>query len=167
MQPRTLSLIILAIIVGFVICPTRREDGLSVLVRYHTPSEIYSLVSVHLNLSIETNVYLLLNWLYKVTLFRPVKFIYLNGPSLKGWGGWNGLDWPDICSQLSQGVQASFWAAHPVECFNQIDKQVLATSIGITTLFLLIALYFLLHYAINMCMMRYMLRGVVVNKTLF
>lgn len=162
MRSRTNKLVAFCLFLLIALCwPSNREDELSLEVRYHTPLEIYSLLSLHIPLTLENYIFGLLHCIYHLTLFRPMKFIYLHGPSLRGWGGWNGLEWPDICSQLSQGVQASFWIEHPTECFNQIDKQVLANSIGLTAVLMSIVLYFVLHYMINVWMMQRVMKLVV------
>jgi hypothetical protein len=68
---------------------------------------------------------------YRWLLFDPVKFIYLHGPGLGGWGFWNGQDLPDICTQLSKGVPGRLWLEKPEECDLLINKQVVALCIGI------------------------------------
>lgn len=77
-----------------------------------------------------TNMHYFVHWMYLCLLFNPLKFIYLHGPSLKGFGFWNGLELSDICTQLSKGVgSARFWRDHMDECEAQVDKEVLALCI--------------------------------------
>lgn len=86
--------------------------------------------------------------LFETCIFHPMRFLYLNGPSLRGYGGWSGTDWPDICSHLSN-VKASFWEQHPEECLTQIDKQVLANIILLGGVTFVITLGLILHFVVQ------------------
>jgi len=79
--------------------------------------------------------------IYRFILFNPLKFIYVNGPLLGGFGFWNGQDLADICSQLSKGVSAKFWQDNFQQCEIQIDKQVLALCILVWVLLFLVSCY--------------------------
>lgn len=59
-----------------------------------------------------------LSSLAHAVLVQPFYNVYLHGPS---WVGWKSRPPADICSQLTQ-VDAAFWAGHPVECEDLIQK---------------------------------------------
>lgn len=77
----------------------------------------------------------------------PLKLLYFNGPSMWGIGFWEGKNYEEICSHLTN-VQSSFWL-HSFEkqemCLNIIEKKYNAFSIS-----LLIIIYFIfLFYSVK------------------
>lgn len=53
------------------------------------------------------------NWLYKLFLFlvvMPLFYVYMNGPSLGGYGAWGGKSLPDICSTVTN-VDSHYWTS--------------------------------------------------------
>lgn len=76
----------------------------------------------------------------------PVRILYLRGPSLSGFGFWEGKESEGICSQLSN-VPASFWADHRTECETLIERKldsiVVATSVSLYVgVVMVVGLYF-------------------------
>jgi hypothetical protein len=87
-----------------------------------------------------------IHWTYRVLLFNPLKVIYLHGPSLSGFGFWNGQELPDICAQLSKGVGTMrFWQENLDQCESQIDKQVVALCILVWFIFFIVAFYLVIQ----------------------
>src|SRR5579872_314361 len=91
----------------------------------------------------------ILHLLFRVFLFNPIRFIYLNGPSLGGFGFWNGQDLPDICNQLSKGVgTVKFWTKNFDQCELEIEKQVIALCILVWFLVFLFSCYLAIKVAL-------------------
>lgn len=105
----------------------------------------------------------LLSLLYRILLFNPLKFIYLHGPFLGGYGFWNGVEPSDICAQLSKGVPARFWLDNIDQCEEQIDKQIVAMCISVWIIVFIAACYFVLQIGMWHYYQRLVLRPVLVE----
>lgn len=70
---------------------------------------------------------LLWNWIIDF----PLRTLYLNGPSILGYGWWEGLQDCDICAQMT-GVGAEFWSQEDSQdiCQKLIQRKVFAFEIG-------------------------------------
>tara|TARA_Y100000310_G_scaffold331842_1_gene406198 strand:+ start:6341 stop:6727 length:387 start_codon:yes stop_codon:yes gene_type:complete len=51
----------------------------------------------------------------------PLKHLYLYGPSLGGYGFWNGKNEMDICAEMT-GVPSDVWAINMENCQQHIDR---------------------------------------------
>lgn len=58
---------------------------------------------------------------YEKIIVYPLMRLLLHGPSLGGWGFWNGLDLSVICSQKTN-LLPEFWQSHPAECVQLVSK---------------------------------------------
>ena len=69
----------------------------------------------------------------------PLKILYFNGPSIYGFGFWEGRSGEDICSQLTN-VDSAFWKENPSVCVDILDKKFgsFALSLGILVYFILL-----------------------------
>ena len=86
----------------------------------------------------------------------PLRTLYLNGPSLLGYGWWEGVGEADLCSQIT-GVGAEFWDGEHSQdaCGDLIERKVFAFEIGtlaITTLGMTILLGSTLYW--RWCILR-------------
>ena len=59
----------------------------------------------------------------KIVVTSPLKFVYLSGPSLAGFGFWNGVPYSQICAQLTR-VETDHWKENAVACQSLVDRQV-------------------------------------------
>lgn len=61
----------------------------------------------------------------------PLRWLYLFGPSLLGWGFWEGKTAAEVCSRLTN-VEAAFWERdlNRGQCLELIEAKVHAFSIG-------------------------------------
>lgn len=64
----------------------------------------------------------------------PVKHLFLHGPHVLGC--WRGMPAADVCAGLT-GVAADFWASHPGQCADVIDRHAWSFAVA-----LYVALYF-------------------------
>ncbi|BBI30563.1 hypothetical protein QKT49_gp200 [Acanthamoeba castellanii medusavirus] len=92
----------------------------------------------------------LANTIFTALIAQPLYTLYRRGPSIAGYGWWEGASDEDICSRLT-GVNAEFWRAGPASsamCSELIDRKFDAFVIGtlgvvaIGTLGLLVAASF-------------------------
>lgn len=60
---------------------------------------------------------------YRRLLFGPLIRLYLDGPTLHGWGFWGGRPAVEVCAALSD-VSAQFWERHPEVCAALVDRNV-------------------------------------------
>lgn len=58
----------------------------------------------------------------KNILISPIYQIYIHGPSLQGFGFWEGKHNYDICAELTN-VSSEFWYNHSNECLLLIEKK--------------------------------------------
>lgn len=64
----------------------------------------------------------------------PLRHLYFGGPSLGGWGFWEGLGGPEMCSGLT-GVPAKHWEGPGVtECDALLERKFVAFGIGVGAL---------------------------------
>jgi hypothetical protein len=75
--------------------------------------------------------------------YLALQWVYLKGPWLRGYGFWMGMQKEDICTALSNGVDASHWLKHPTVCHEMIDRHVTAFVIS-TLIVTLLGLTFLI-----------------------
>ena len=61
---------------------------------------------------------------------HPLSYLYLNGPSVGGYGFWEGQTPSDICAYFTH-VGAYHWDKNPTECQSLIDRHVHAFVIGV------------------------------------
>ncbi len=77
----------------------------------------------------------------RIVLLDPLRWLYVNAPSLGGVGGHEGLEPAEICTRLT-GVPAAHWThAGAVSCELLIDRKVRSLA---TTLLVLVYLHLLL-----------------------
>jgi len=90
--------------------------------------------------------------LYTWLIVRPIAILYFGGPSLGGWGFWNGTLPEDICAALTQ-VRADHWTkdANQLECQRIIDKNFHAFVIAVHAVVYTYILWKLFHYAWIRC----------------
>ena len=70
--------------------------------------------------------------LYDTLVWRPLRRLYLQGPSFFGVGFWGGAAPPDVCAQLST-VPAAFWAEHPGECEDVVTQHLQSFVVAVET----------------------------------
>ena len=61
----------------------------------------------------------------------PVRMLYFHGP--KQLGMWQGEGLADICARLT-GVESIFWAQHPMDCEDLVNKKFNAFMITIQSM---------------------------------
>lgn len=66
----------------------------------------------------------------KIVITSPLRFIYLHGPSLAGFGFWNGVPYSQICAQITK-VDNEHWKDHSFACQSLIDRQVDAFVVSV------------------------------------
>ena len=77
----------------------------------------------------------------RIALLDPLRWLYVNAPSLGGVGGHEGLDPAEVCTRLT-GVPAAHWAhAGSASCDLLINRKVRSLA---TTLLVVLYLYLLL-----------------------
>nr|QYA18853.1 hypothetical protein KOM_12_585 [Clandestinovirus] len=59
----------------------------------------------------------------KMVITSPLRFVYLHGPSINGFGFWNGVPSSQICAQLTK-VESDHWKQHSVPCDTLIERQI-------------------------------------------
>ena len=80
-------------------------------------------------------------------LHSPLRYVYVHGPSLGGYGFWGGLRESDICASLTT-VPATFWDAHSDVCQHKIDA-------ACTSVITLIVTCAYLKFVCQLCMVVY------------
>ena len=70
--------------------------------------------------------------LYEQLVWRPLRRLYLQGPSFFGMGFWGGAALPDVCAQLST-VPAAFWAEHLGECEDVVTQHLQSFVVTVET----------------------------------
>jgi hypothetical protein len=70
--------------------------------------------------------------IYEKLILSPLARLYLYGPSLGGWGFWNGLGMHVICAQKTN-LLPDFWEHHPFECAQIVSKQFYSSVVFIET----------------------------------
>jgi hypothetical protein len=73
-------------------------------------------------------------------MWVPIDHIYKQGPSVYGYGFWQGASPETMCATFSGG-DAKFWIQHPEECTRQIDDRVTGMAITIYGVILFVVLY--------------------------
>jgi len=71
-------------------------------------------------------------WLF----LKPLKKLYFGGPSLGGWGFWEGAQEEDICASLTH-VDAIHWSSSKEGaemCQSLLDRKFTAFAVGITAM---------------------------------
>jgi hypothetical protein len=80
----------------------------------------------------------------------PLRWVYLFGPSISGYGFWEGKSAAEICSRVTD-VKASFWEMdrNRGECLNLIETKVHAFTIGVVVvgIWTVIALWIAMRFA--------------------
>ena len=81
----------------------------------------------------------LLHRLHSLVLVNPLRTLYFNGPSLHGYGFWNGAQSTDICASLT-GTSSLFWLSQLGECDTLLDRHfhafLITVQMGVYILFL-------------------------------
>jgi hypothetical protein len=70
--------------------------------------------------------------IFATLVAQPLEILYRRGPSIAGYGWWEGASDEDICSQLT-GVNAEFWRTGPASsamCHELIGRKCDAFIIG-------------------------------------
>ena len=52
----------------------------------------------------------------------PLRILYFHGPRIWGWGGWEGINFEDICAQLTL-VPASVWKDQTKNCAELLERK--------------------------------------------
>lgn len=81
---------------------------------------------------------------YEYIVLTPLSRLFLLGPSLGGFGFWNGQRIEDICAQKTT-LPAEFWKEHQIECIQLISK----SFYGIVVLFETVIYFFLVWFLIK------------------
>ena len=68
--------------------------------------------------------------LYEQLVLRPLRRLYLQGPSFVGF--WGGQALADVCAQMST-VPASFWAEHPDRCDVLVEQRLQSFVVTVET----------------------------------
>ena len=124
----------------------------------HTSSALVRVVeraSTWENINATCNAYIhgAIQSVYEKLFLMPLARLYLYGPSLGGWGFWNGIKLHVICAQKTN-LLPDFWEHHPFECAQLVSKQFYSSIILIETF-----VYFYLFW----CSIKYVLH-LIQNK---
>ena len=93
------------------------------------------------------------NYLYSTLILQSLARLYLFGPSISGFGFWQGKEASTICSQLSLSNE-QFWLANLNECFVMIGKHFYSWVVIFETCLYFILLFKLLSKSISCCCRR-------------
>lgn len=58
----------------------------------------------------------------RLAVVEPLRYLYVHGPALGGWGFWEGRPQADACAELT-AVPASFWASNVEPCSELLDRK--------------------------------------------
>ena len=61
--------------------------------------------------------------MYNLLVYRPIRYMFINGASILGYGGNFGAESVDICSRLT-GVPSIHWESNHDQCEDTIDRHV-------------------------------------------
>lgn len=84
-----------------------------------------------------------------LVVLAPLKGLYMNGPTLGGYGFWGGAEPADICAQLT-GLSATVWLSSPVQalqCDALLERKFLSFAWSVFATAYLWGLYNLVSYA--------------------
>lgn len=87
---------------------------------------------------------------YEYVVLVPLARLYLHGPSLGGWGFWNGLDLSVICSQKTN-LLPEFWKSHPTECIQLVSKGFYGVLVLLETVTYFLLIWVILRCVANLC----------------
>lgn len=90
-------------------------------------------------------IYQYIQLAYDYTVLSPLARLYLYGPSLGGWGFWNGMDLSMICAQKTN-ISLEFWQTHSAECIQLISRHFYGIVVLVETLFYFIIMWALLRW---------------------
>lgn len=108
---------------------------------------------------------LLFKWLYiiKYSGFNLFRYIYVNGPSYRSIGFWQGMDEDDICNFLTN-VSSKHWKENSGECSMLIDRKTESFCIGVVMVLLLFFLWYYIHYLMYVKPIHSMMKVALVKK---
>jgi len=89
---------------------------------------------------------------YEYVVLTPLSRLFLLGPSLGGFGFWNGQRIEDICAQKTS-LTADFWKDHHMECVQIISKSFYGMVVLFETVIYFLVMWFIIKkifwYIIN------------------
>lgn len=80
-----------------------------------------------------------------ILFVRPLRTLYLNGPQVFGYGGWEGIVFEDICAQLTH-VPASVWRQEFYNCEQLVERKFQTLLVTVSLLSYCLLLYKILSY---------------------
>lgn len=89
----------------------------------------------------------------------PLKTLYLYGPKIWGWGGWEGSNFEDICAQITL-IPASVWSDQMGNCISLIDRKFYTFFVSFYAFFY----FFLLYNFVSFLWYRYFVIGPIVKE---
>ena len=95
--------------------------------------------------------------LYDRLVLRPLRRLYLQGPSYLGF--WGGQALADVCAQMST-VAAAFWAEHPDRCEELVTQRLQSFVVTVETA----AYAWLAYRAVTACVWRWTVVHPIVSE---
>lgn len=68
---------------------------------------------------------------YALLPYAGLRWLYLNGPALRGYGFWMGMSHADICNHLTNGVDGAHWIRHADCCDALIERNTRAFAMTV------------------------------------
>jgi len=101
----------------------------------------------------------LITLMYRFLFVDPLLTIYRHGPSIAGYGFWEGMEAIDICAMLTPGVESKWWATQPEKCLAMIDAKANSFVVGVHfTLYVCTLLLIFFTIFLRLCIIRPMTR---------
>jgi len=89
----------------------------------------------------------------------PLRLLFFQGPRVWGWGGWEGIQYEDICAQMTQ-VPAHVWREQMFTCAELLERKftTFLVTVGAATY------GFVLYKILSYLWFRYFILGPILHE---
>jgi hypothetical protein len=94
-----------------------------------------------------------------ILIRKPLDTLYMHGPSLSGWGFWEGKRVEDICAEITN-VPAATWELMRLECESMVQRRFQSFYVGVA--FIMYAL--LAYHAVCYVWFRYTVMNPILHN---
>jgi hypothetical protein len=120
-----------------------------------SPTRIDMDILYHTWFEIQLKVNLFARSMTSAVLYKPLRYLYLAGPSLGGYGMWQGVSAETLCATVAVGTDAVHWVHHPEMCQIIIDRKAESFAISVWIVVILLSVFTGTYFMIQALFMRH------------